>query len=290
MNRMLVVVFSEASKAFDGRDALRSLDRDGSITVYGYAVITKKADGTSIVNEESDSGPTGTVLGTSLGSLIGLLGGLTGVAIGALAGSLAGATADLDNARVGADFVDEVSQQLTPGKFALVAAIDEDWTFSVDKRMDSLGGVVYRRALSEAREAVNTEAVTAMKADLAQMKTERAQARADRKAKLQEKINQLDTKIQQHLQKAKERHEAAKAEAQAKINVLQAKAARVREKLNTSGDKTMNAQGQHRCAFFECKCMVEATKQYCSDSCSDADDAQVTELQCDCKHAPCALD
>jgi len=230
MNRMLVVVFSEASKAFDGRDALRSLDRDGSITVYGYAVITKKADGTSIVNEESDSGPTGTVLGTSLGSLIGLLGGPTGVAIGALAGSLAGATADLDNARVGADFVDEVSQQLTPGKFALVAAIDEDWTFSVDKRMDSLGGVVYRRALSEAREAVNTEAVTAMKADLAQMKTERAQARADRKAKLQEKINQLEAKLMAQLQKSKEKREAAAREAKAKVEALKAKAAAAKAK------------------------------------------------------------
>ena len=290
MNRMLVVVFSEASKAFDGLDALRSLDRDGSITAYGYVVMTKKVDGTSIVNEETDSGPLGTVLGTSLGSLIGLLGGPTGVAIGAVAGSLAGATADLDNARIDADFVDEVSRQLTPGKFALVAAIDEDWTFAVDKRMEALGGDVYRRTLSEARDTANTDAVTAMKADLAQMKTEHAQARAGRKAKLQERINQLDTKIQQHLQKAKERHEVAKAEAQAKVNVLQAKAARVREKLNTSGDKTMNAQGQHKCGFFECKCMVEATEQYCSDSCSDADDAQVTELQCDCKHTPCALD
>ena len=158
-----------------------AFDRDGSITAYGYAVITKNADGTSIVNEETDSGPLGTLLGTSLGSLIGLLGGPTGVAIGALAGSLAGATADLDNARIGADFVDEVSRQLTPGKFALVAAIDEDWTFAVDKRMEALGGVVYRRALSEARDTANTEAVTAMKADLAQMKAEHAQARAGRK-------------------------------------------------------------------------------------------------------------
>jgi len=290
MNRMLVVVFSEASKAFDGRDALKSLDRDGSITAYGYAVITKKADGTSIVNEETDSGPLGTVLGTSLGSLIGLLGGPTGVAIGALAGSLAGATADLDNARIGADFVDEVSRQLTPGKFALVAAIDEDWTFAVDKRMEALGGVVYRRALSEARDTANAEAVTAMKADLAQMKTEHAQARAGRKAKLQEKINQLDTKIQQQLQKAKERREVDKAEAQAKVNVLKAKAARAGEKLNTSGDKTMSASDQHKCAYFECKCMVEAHEQYCSDYCSDADDAKEAELQCDCKHAPCALD
>lgn len=37
MNRMLVVVFSQASKAFDGREALKSMDRDGSASVYALA-------------------------------------------------------------------------------------------------------------------------------------------------------------------------------------------------------------------------------------------------------------
>jgi uncharacterized membrane protein len=55
MDRILVVVFDELSKALEGRDALKSLDRDDSTTAYAYAVITKKADGTSIINEESDA-------------------------------------------------------------------------------------------------------------------------------------------------------------------------------------------------------------------------------------------
>jgi uncharacterized membrane protein len=233
MDRMLVVVFSELSKALDGRDALKSLDRDDSITDYASAVITKNADGTITVNEEDDHGVLRALLGTSLGSLIGLLGGPIGVGIGAAAGSLAALTANLDNARIGADFVDEVSKQLTPGKFALVAEIDEEWTPWVNLRMEELGGVVYRRALSEAKHAVNEEEIAAMKADLAQMKAEHAQANADHKAKLLEKINRLDTKIQQQLQKAKERNEIAEAKAQAKVNALEAKAARTREKLNT---------------------------------------------------------
>ena len=233
MDRMLVVIFSEIGKAFEGRDALKSLDRDDSITVYASAIITKNADGTSIVNEQDDPGVRRTLLGTCLGSLIGLLGGPTGVAIGAAAGSLAGATADLDNARIGADFVDEVSRQLTPGKFALVAEIDEEWTPWVNLRMEELGGVVYRRALSDAKHAANAEDVAAMKADLAQMKAEHAQARADHKAKLLEKINQLDTKIQRQLQMAKERREIAEAKDQEKVKVLEVKAARAREKSNT---------------------------------------------------------
>jgi len=47
--------------------------------------------------------------------------------------------------------------------------------------------------------------------------------------------------------------------------------------------------GQHKCAYEQCACQVSTLKTYCSDYCSDADDQQEVEFQCDCKHAPCAL-
>lgn len=217
MNRMLAVVFSEASRAFAGRDALRSLDHHG-ITLHAYAIVMKKPDGTIIVNEQGDSGPVGTLIGTSLGSLIGILGGPAGVAIGAVVGSMAGAAADQDNASFDTEFVDEVSRALAPGKFALVAEIDENETTDIDRRMGELGGVVYRRALSGAKILANSENVAA-----------------------------------------------------------------------SAADRAANAQGQHKCAYSECLCVVAGNEQYCSDYCSDADDQSETELQCDCKHAPCAF-
>jgi phenylalanyl-tRNA synthetase alpha subunit len=136
-----------------------------------------------------------------------------------------GGTVDLDNARVGDDFIDDVTKVLLPNKFALVAEIQEDWTTPVDTRMEAIGGRVFRRALSEVKHTVDDEETAAMKADLAQMKAEHAKASADRKAKLQEKINQLDSKIQARLEKAKERRQAAEQQAKAKVEILKAKAA-----------------------------------------------------------------
>jgi hypothetical protein len=136
-----------------------------------------------------------------------------------------GATADLVHAGVGDDFIDDVSKFLLPNKVAVVAEIDEDWTFPVDNRMEAIGGLVFRRARSDVRHQVHEENVASMKADLAQFKAEHAQAHADRKAKLQEKINQLDSKIQAQLQAAKEKREAAERTAQAKAKLLKAKAA-----------------------------------------------------------------
>lgn len=224
MDRMLVVVFDNEGKAYEGKKTLLQLDGEGSISVYAYAVLAKHADGTATIKQGDDSGPLGTLAGTALGSLIGLLGGPVGMAIGATAGLAAGSAADIDNARIGEDFLDDVTKQLLPNRVAVVAEIEENWTTPVDTRMAAIGGTVFRRALSEARKTSNEEEVGAMKADLAQMKAELTQAHADHRAKLQEKINQLDSKIQTQLQKAKDRREAAERQAQAKAKILAAKA------------------------------------------------------------------
>jgi uncharacterized membrane protein len=225
MDRMLVVVFDNENKAYEGKKALLQLDGEGSISVYGYAVVAKGSDGKATIKQGDDAGPLGTLLGTSLGSLIGLLGGPTGLAIGAAAGALGGASADLDNSRIGADFVDDVNKDLSPNRVALVAEIEEDWTTPVDTRMEAVGGKVYRRALSDVQKNVNKEEVDAMKADLNQMKEEHSKARADRKAKLDEKINHLDSKIQGWMQKDKDRTDAVERQAKAKLQILKDKVA-----------------------------------------------------------------
>ena len=225
MDRMLVVVFDNESKAYEGRKALLQLDAEGSISVYGYAVVARNADGTTAVKQGDDFGPLGTLAGTVVGSLIGLLGGPVGLAIGTATGLTIGAAVDVNNAQIGFDFIDDLAKVLSPNKFAVVAEIEEDWTTPVDHRMETIGGTVFRRALSDVKQTIHDEHIAAMKADIAQMKAEHAQARADRQAKLREKINQLDSKLQAQLQKAKEQRQAADRQAQAKVDILKAKAA-----------------------------------------------------------------
>jgi len=224
MDRMLVVVFDNENKAYEGKRALQQLDGEGSISVYAYAVLAKNADGTATVKQGDDVGPIGTLLGTSLGALIGVLGGPAGMAVGAAAGMSVGSTLDLNNIRVGSDFIDDVQKNLSPNKVALIAEVDEEWTTPMDTRMEAIGGNVFRRALSEVTDKVDDEDIAAMKADLDQLKAEHAKAQTDRKAKLQGKINQLDSKIQAQLQKAKERREATQRKAQEKVKILKAKA------------------------------------------------------------------
>src|SRR5215831_800336 len=220
MDRMLVVVFDNESKAYEGKNALLQLDGEGSIGVYGYAVLAKNSDGSASVKQGDDVGPIGSLVGTSLGSLIGVLAGPVGLAVGASAGLLAGGAVDVSNTGIGYDFIDDVSRVLLPNRVAVIAEIDEEWTTPVDTRMEAIGGTVFRRALSEVKEQIQEENVAAMKADLDKLKSEYAKAHAERKAKLQEKINQLDSKIQAQAQNAKDRREALQRRAQAKVQVL----------------------------------------------------------------------
>src|SRR5258708_26234113 len=149
MDRMLVVVFDNESEGCEGSRSLQQLEGDGSIAVYGARVVAKNPDGTASVKEGAYAGPLGTLTGTAVGSLVGLLGVPVGVAVGAAGGSLIGAIADLDNVRVGSDFLSDVAENLTPGKVAVVAEGDKEWTTPVVTRMEALGGIGLRRSLCE---------------------------------------------------------------------------------------------------------------------------------------------
>ena len=231
MDRMLVIVFDTESKAYEGKEALLALDDDGRISVYGCVVISKNADGSTEVEQVLDSGPVKTLVGTSLGSFIGLLGGPAGLAIGALAGLLAGSTADLANARVGDDFVADVTKELQPNRFAVVAEVKEDQTAPVDTIIGALGGAVFRRALSEVRHAANDEDTAGMRSDVSQLKAKLVQAHANRKAKHQEKINHY-AEIQAGIEKAREQRAAAESQAKAKTKaeLIKGKAIAVEDK------------------------------------------------------------
>ena len=145
-DKMIVVIFDNEKKAYEGVKALKDLDAEGSITLYASAVIAKDASGKLTVKQEADQGPLGTGVGLLTGSLIGLLGGPVGVALGASAGTFGGMLYDFAKVGVGEDFLDEVGQHLQPGKVAVVAEIWEEWVMPVDTRMEAAGGVVFRRA------------------------------------------------------------------------------------------------------------------------------------------------
>jgi len=228
MDRMLVVVFENELKAYDGSRALKALDSEGSISVHAEAVIKKNTDGTITIKQQGDEFPIRTVGGTTIGALIGLLGGPVGLAVGAMVGTFAGGAWDINRAGVNADFLNEVSTKLTPDKWAIVSEISEDWVTPVDTQMETLGSTVFRTARRTVEHEQYAKDVAAIKADIAQLKTEQAKSRADQKIKLQKKSDNLNKKLHAKLEQAKETSEQQEKEAKAKVDALEKKAAKAK--------------------------------------------------------------
>ena len=226
MERLLAVVFNDEAKAYEGLRALNQLDGEGSITAYAAQVIQKKPDGKISEKQTEGNFPLQTAKGLWGGALIGLLGGPVGMGIGALVGTAAGEMGDLNIAGLNADFVSEVSGSLTPGKFAVVADVNEDWVTPVDTRMEALGGVVFRTARSQFEADQRSRDVADLKSEIADLKAEHAQTRAENKAKLQGKLDRLNAKLQKKLEEARARSAQIKSETDAKVQALQKQAAK----------------------------------------------------------------
>jgi uncharacterized membrane protein len=237
MERMLVVVFDNEKKAYDGSRALAELDSEGSISVYAEAVIEKNDDGTVVIKQMGEDFPISTVSGTAIGALIGLLGGPIGVAVGAAGGTFAGSIWDISRAGVNAEFLDDVSARLTPGKWAIVSEISEEWVTPVDTRMEALGGTAFRIERRDVIDEQNAREVAAIEAEVAQLKAEQAKSLAEDKAKLQTKIDNLNKKLDAKAEQAKQWSEQREKEAKDKVKALEKRAAEDKGKAKAAIEK-----------------------------------------------------
>jgi uncharacterized membrane protein len=233
MEKMLVIVFDDEKKAYEGSQALNQLDSEGSITVHAESVVQKNADGTLAAKAEGDF-PVRTVGGTTIGALIGLLGGLPGVAIGAIAGTLVGGATDIHAAGVDDDFLEDVSKQLTAGKYAVVADVSEEWETPLDMKIEALGGVVNRTTKKNFEAELRAKDVASLRTEIDGLKAEQAKASADRKARLQAKIDSLNVKLESKQAAAKQRGQQLKSESDAKIQALQEKETKARSETKSA--------------------------------------------------------
>jgi uncharacterized membrane protein len=225
MNKLLAIVFDDERSAYEGVKALKELHAESSVTLYATAVIAKGQDGAVGVKQSGDEGPLGTVLGFITGSLIGLLGGPVGAAVGGTTGAMLGMLSDLAEGEVGTEFIERVSRQLSPGKTAVVAEVDEEWSAPIDARMEALRGVVFRRPRGEVIDARIERDIAAANAEIEGLEAADAQAIGGTKAELQARIDDARKRLHTKRRQIKETIEAIRLEGEAKVRALEERAA-----------------------------------------------------------------
>ncbi|HUJ24450.1 MAG TPA: DUF1269 domain-containing protein [Myxococcales bacterium] len=238
MDKFAVVVLPDEKKAYEAVRALQDLHVEGSITLWGTAVIERKPNGVIDIKQSMDEGPLGFGVGTLLGGLIGLFGGPVGVAIGAGAGGIAGGTADVVHLNLSNDFIESLKLELTPGSYAVVAEISEEWITPLDARMDMLGAKVLREPRAEFAGSLFEKWAAARKAELAERKKELADKRARRnyeradektskmESKLEDEVSRAADKLQQIVDQAQKQLDDTRRELKARMTALENQAAK----------------------------------------------------------------
>lgn len=157
MNQLIVVAFDHFDDARNALDRIRTLEREGRISLEDTALIQRDPDGTAHVrNEVSGTTETATVIGAAIGGLVMFLFPVVGIALGAAAGAAIGAALDRG---VSASFIDEVKTTLRPGRSALFLVVRAADLDAVLAALRDLPGDVLQSTLS-------TEAEDALRAAL----------------------------------------------------------------------------------------------------------------------------
>ncbi len=221
MDKFLVVVFPDEVKAFDGVRRLHRLHADGSVTLYSWTVIKKDASGAVTTLQREDQPPVGIAVGSLVGVLAGVLGGPVGVAVGLSAGSMLGLIRDAREVDVSYDFLSKVEHELTAGRCAVVAELEETWVTPVDVEMDAAGGVAIREIRLVFEEDKAEQEAAARRAELERLREEWRKAAADRRAKLEAQIEEARAKLQGALKDLESRARAVDEELVRKTTALE---------------------------------------------------------------------
>lgn len=229
MNKMMVAVFDTETDAYKGLNAMKDLHKNGDITLYATSVVVKDIDGEVEVKQAADDGPIGTALGMLTGGLIGLAGGPAGAAVGtmaayAAAGSTIGGTTgllfDLGYVGVNAEFLDDVSEILIPGKSAVLAEVDEDWITPVDSKIEQLGGIVFRRPRYEVVDDQLFRESEAFKTEMQDIRKELETSRVKTNGAVKKTLKSVQKRLHSIAAKVDTQLDQVNKEAEAKIRSL----------------------------------------------------------------------
>ncbi len=196
MENVVVVRFTEPSKAYQALTVLKDCSADGRIALESAAIVERTPEGVLRIPENTDNvGPVGMASGSLIGMLIGVLGGPVGVLVGWGAGALMGGLFDLDHAEKSDEALSVLGRAMPPASTAVIASVGEPAVEVIDGEMAKLGGEVTRRpvaqVLDELEEAEEAADAAAREARRALRKKRKAELTAD----LDERVGKLKEKL-----------------------------------------------------------------------------------------------
>ena len=241
MSKFILVAFPSESAAYQGTRALKQLHAEGSLSLYGMAVLCREPSGDITVKQAVDQGGLGLAVGALVGGLVGLIGGPAGGAVGMGAGALMGGIGDIINIGIRSDFLEAISKELTPGKSAVVAEVDEDWMKPLDAAMEPLGGQVIRQWRSDFEDEQIEALVKERRAELTELKDDVERAAADARTATKKRLEEARANLDAAGKRAEAGQRRLEQELEAKLKELQQQLAKAERETKAKIEKRLAA-------------------------------------------------
>ena len=193
---VVVVHFSEASKAYEALSVLKEADAKGRIGLESAAVVQRSPEGELTIPESADNvGLAGTASGSLIGMLVGVLGGPVGLLLGWGAGAMMGSAFDVERAVTSDEALTVLGRAIPPESTALMASVEEPAVDVIDGEMAKLGGEVTRRPVGEVMDELEAAEEAADAAAREARRAVREKHKAELTANLDERVGSLKEKL-----------------------------------------------------------------------------------------------
>jgi len=225
----VVIVFPGDQQAPSGLQALRALDADGVVTLYGAAVVQRDRDGRIDVQEHEAGVPAGVGVRAVVGGLLRSLASGAGAVPPAACGTSFEAMHELFGTRVADGFLARVAKALAPFTTAIVAEISEEWRKPLDASVHELGGVVVRERRDDSADTQLQREFRIAQAESARLRADLSTAQGDLAEIVQVAIGRAEAKVKALRDVADARSRCLHEETATRLRVLleQRAAARV---------------------------------------------------------------
>jgi uncharacterized membrane protein len=195
-NNVVVVRFTEPSKAYQALSVLKECDAEGRIGLQSAAIVERTAQGELRIPESADNvGLVGTASGSLIGMLVGVLGGPVGALVGWGAGALMGGAFDMDRAVTSDEALTVLGQAIPPESTAVIAEVEESATEVIDAEMSKLSGEVTRRSTAEVMGELEAAEEAADAAAREAPRTLREKRKAELHASVEDRVGELKEKL-----------------------------------------------------------------------------------------------
>jgi uncharacterized membrane protein len=193
---VVVVRFTEPSKAYQALSVLKECDASGRIILESAALVERTPEGALQIPEGADNlGPVGAASGSLIGMLIGVLGGPVGVMLGWGGGALIGGAFDIDRAVTSDEALTVLGRAIPPESTAVIASVGEPAVEVIDGEMAKLGGEVTRRSAADVMDELEAVEAAADAAALEAMRTVHERRKAEVHADVDERMGKLKEKL-----------------------------------------------------------------------------------------------